>query len=360
VRILVVTTWYPSERNPVDGVFVQRHVEAIASRHDVHVVHVTAGEAGAAPQDPWPVTVLSRRPSRLPASLAALRRLAARWRPDVVHTMAFSALPAGAVLGRGRPWLHTEHWSGVSDPRSVSQTWARLARARHLLRLPDAVTTVSTYLGRAMAPFVAADRLLVVPNVVHGPAVPSPRPSLGPQQLNLLAVGSLNAIKNPVLAVDSLAVLRERGLDARLRWVGGGPLSEVVRSRAERLGLGATVELTGQVPPDALAEHHRWSSCFFLPTQHETFCLAGAEALAHGRPAVLGARGGQQDYMSPQVGALVADQSPHAYADALVDVRARLSDVEPEALASAVRTRFSLAAVADDFDRAYQLADERA
>ena len=362
MRVLAVTTWYPSPQDPVTGIFIKRHLEAIATRHDVYVAHLVRGVAGSpaahdeqAQGDP-PIKVLSLAPGSLFASAVALRSYAAEVQADVIHTMAFSSLPAGGLVRPGRAWVHTEHWSGISDPSSVSPGWVRAARARHLLRAPDVVTVVSSYLQEAVRPFARKGRVVVVPNVVFGPPQALDRSPQPAGRMNLLAVGSLNPIKNPILAVETVAELRRRGHDVHLRWVGSGALDGAMRAAARRLGVSERLELTGQLPPDALTAHYQWSTCFFLPTQHETFCLGGAEALLHGRPVVLGARGGQRDFVSRDLGSLVSEQSAAAFANALIEVHSRLADVAPERFAAPIRARFSPAVVAREFDRVYELA----
>jgi glycosyltransferase involved in cell wall biosynthesis len=196
-----------------------------------------------------------------------------------------------------------------------------------------------------------------VPNVVEGPRHLTPPPPGDP--LLLLAVGNLVPSKSPVLAVETLAELCRRGVDARLRWVGTGRLEATVRQAADRLGVTDRLELPGRVPPHQVGLEYARCQVFLLPTLHETFCVVAAEALLHGRPVVVGATGGQRDFVTPDVGELVPQQSAGAYADAVQSVRSRLGGVDPEALAAPVRSRFSAGAVADGFDAVYSLAHKR-
>ncbi|WP_432488730.1 glycosyltransferase [Kineococcus sp. SYSU DK018] len=345
MRIAVVTTWYPSSADGVEGVFVQRHVEALRRGHDVSVLHLASRPAAAQPGVRR--LVLDRRSPRSVAAALAAVRDAARG-ADVLHTHVFSTLLLVPPAGPWRPdvpWLHSEHWSGVSDPASAGPLWRGLAGARRVLDRPDAVTAVSRYLADAVVPFRRDRTCHVVPNVVPAPAMPAPPPA-GPV-LRLLAVGNLRPVKDPLLAVGVLAELRRRGVDARLRWVGAGPLEAAVRDRAAQLGVSGVLELLGRRAPAEFAGE--WAACdvFLLPSRHETFCVAGAEALAAGRPAVLGARGGARDFAGPGVH-LVAERTPAAFADAVQ--RAAAEHLPPERIAGPVRERFSPAAVAAALD----------
>ena len=340
MRIAAVTTWYPGPADPVEGLFVARHVAALRRDHDVRVLHLASRPA---PDEPGVRHLLVDR--RDPRSLLRAARAVARAAAgaDLLHTHAFSTLLlVPPARDRRVPWLHSEHWSGVSDPVSGGPVWARLAGARRLLDRPDAVTAVSSYLADAVRPFRRDGRCAVVPNVVPAPVALTTAP--GGARLRLFAVGNLRPVKDPLLAVAAVAELRRRGRDASLRWVGSGPLAQAVRARAAELGV--PLDLLGRVPPEEFEPE--WAGCdvFLLPSEYETFCVAGAEALVHGRPAVLGNRGGMTDFRGPGV-ALVPDRTPTAYADAVERVAA--AGTAPEEIAGPVRAVYSADAVADAF-----------
>ncbi|WP_369051997.1 glycosyltransferase [Kineococcus terrestris] len=353
MRVTLVTAWYPHAADPVEGVFVARHAAALGLDHDVRVLHLSSRPVPAhdpahdPARDPRVRHVHLDR--RSPASLARAQRevRAALRGADVLHTQVFPTLLALLPL-RPRPavpWVHTEHWSGVSDPASAGPVWHRLAGLRRALDRPDAVVAVSGYLADAVRPFRRDGRVAVVGNVVPAPPLVPPAPEPGPV-LRLLAVGNLRPVKDPLLAVEVVAELVRRGRDARLRWVGGGPLEAAVRERAAALGVTGRVELLGRRAPEEFAGE--WAACdvFLLPSRHETFGVAGAEALAHGRPAVLGARGGAADLAGPGAH-LVASRAVADWADAVQAAAAHPPD--PALVAARVRARSSPAAVAAGF-----------
>lgn len=332
--------------------FCLRQAEAIAANHDVKVLHIAPLGSSPVVMAGGDVTIIpasfSHPASVLPA-LREVRRLGRAWEPDMVHTMGFSSLVYGTSLRHVAPWVHTEHWSGAADPASVGPIWRAASASRHLLRLPETVTAVSTFLADALRPF--AREVAVVPNVVDGPITPPPQTT--ENRLNLLTVGALRSVKDPALAVRTVDELRRRGHDVHMRVAGSGPLEREVRALTSALHLDDRVSLLGQVPTEALEEHFAWSSAFLLTSHLETFSVAAAEALLHGRPVVLGAVGGQGDFVGPNSGELVAMRTPAAFADAVERVQARFRGADPEQLASPVRDRFSRVGVAAAFDRVY-------
>lgn len=369
MKILVIATWYPHTENPAEAPFNAEHVEAIRGQgHVVRVVHVRLGTALSMPEgtnDLWegvPVRRILADPKR-PASLLACQRLLARemaW-ADAVHTMAFSsilvALPAWSartMVGRGRPWVHTEHWNGVVNPASVSPLWQKLSGLRRVLRFPHVVTGVTGQLAAEMQRFARPHAARVVPCVVkgRGPVVPA----VFGKPLRLVAVGGLIERKRPLATIETVAWLRDHGTDTHLTWVGDGPQRAECGALIERLGLTDRVTLAGSVRPAEVAAHLSGSDLFFLPTAQENFFTSAAEALAAGRAVVATRVGGFSDYADDSNSRLVDDVSPEALGTAVVAAVAAFRDVPAADIAAPIRERFSPQAVGALFDDAYAAA----
>ena len=358
MRVLVVTSWFPSAERPSVAPFNLAHAKAIARDHDVRVVHAQFGGTDDVRTEDFGGLTVTRVPVNR-HSLAATRRGYRELRgqladADVVHSMAFSSLGVLAPLAprlRGR-WVHSEHWSGIANPRSVSAMWRRLAAARHLLRLPKAVSVVSSVLADVVARYTRANAVEVIPCVVAESFRASPQPAWQP--LHLVAVGGLVPGKRPHLAVETVAALVDAGEDVRLTWVGDGPLRSEVHAHAARLGLTDQVSLVGDVAPEKVSDHLRAANMFFLPTAYETFLTAGAEAIACGRPVVLPGTGGFVDYVTPDNGVLAAEPDPATLAAAIRAARDKFATTAPEALRATVIPRFSEAAVAARFTEFYR------
>jgi L-malate glycosyltransferase len=363
VRVLAVTTWFPTPVAPVVGVFVRKDVAALSAHHDVTVLHLAPPSAAASAPDTEDVdgvrvVRVAMDPRRLDHVLRAARAFR-RWekelRPDVVHSMAFSSLLPLALRRPDTPWVHTEHWSGLTAPDTVGPLWRLIAPLTRVLRLPGVVTAVCEYLARPIRDIRKDRPTLVVPCIVPLAEPLTPRRE-GASPLRLVAVGGLIDRKDPLTAVETVAELGRRGVVARLSWVGDGPLRRAVRDRARVAGVDDRVELVGSVPAEAVGTHVDEADVFLLPTRADNFCTAAAEALAHGRPVVVGHRGGQAEYVDDEVGALVYDQDAAAYADAVVAVRDRLEGVPAERIAARVGTRFSEDVVLSGYEQAYAAA----
>lgn len=358
MRILVITPWYPTIAAPISGVFVQRDAALVGASHEIELVHLvdphllTPADVAADAASPFPVHRVAMTRSHPGGPSAAWRRIRELSRGfDLVHTHAFQALLPFQGRRFAKPWVHSEHWSGIGDPSSLT-TRGRLVLqlTGRLLRRPDVVTAVSSHLLDQVQRFRRGATIIVPSVVPEGYPVPIVR---DPSALRLVAVGNLVDGKDPVLAVRTVQELRRRGVPTTLDWVGDGPL----RSQIEQLvGGDDGITLHGALDADGVSAALSSADVFLLPTRGETLCLSAIEAISHGRPVVLGARGGQRDYVTDQNGRLVTQRTPEAYADAVIEISADLDQLDPESVAATIRGRFSAPTVLRGYDAAYAQA----
>jgi glycosyltransferase involved in cell wall biosynthesis len=134
---------------------------------------------------------------------------------------------------------------------------------------------------------VEADKIAVIPNGVDEEFSPD-----GPSKDGapyLLFVGALQARKDPLTAIEALALVDS---DLRLVLVGRdkGAAADA-RRMATRLGLDGHVELAGHVDKLALAALYRGAEALVFPSRYEGFGLPVLEAMASGTPVVASSAG---------------------------------------------------------------------
>ncbi|WP_226532617.1 glycosyltransferase family 4 protein [Microbacterium paraoxydans] len=358
MRILMVTPWFPTLANPVAGVFVARDAALLAEVHDVHVIHLVDPTLLADGEDisadhPFTLERVPWSRSSVRDTLSAGKRLRSSMADaDVLHTHAFQALLPLAARKVTVPWVHSEHWSGIGDPDSLSQRGRAVLRATGgFLRRPDVVTAVSSHLSERIRTFRSGP-IRIVPSVVS-PVTALVAPPDDAHLIRLVAVGNLVDGKDPLLALATVQRLKEQGQEASLVWIGDGPLRSALESESAH---STALTLTGRQDAHGVARELDRADIFILPTRGETLCLAALEAIAHGRPVVIGSRGGQRDYISPENGRLVTDRTPDAYARAILDLWASKRSRTPESIAATIRDDYSPEAVLRGYTDAYREA----
>ena len=95
--------------------------------------------------------------------------------------------------------------------------------------------------------------------------------------------GRMSPEKKPQRSIQALKVLREKGIDARLVYVGGGPMWKTLREEAKDL----PVTFLGFIADrNKVAEILASADVSMAPGPIETFCLAALESLASGTPVI--------------------------------------------------------------------------
>lgn len=125
-------------------------------------------------------------------------------------------------------------------------------------------------------------------------------PRTGP--LRIITVGSLeNLYKGPDTLIDALARSVATGLDAELRFVGGGKQVASLKEQAHRAGLGSRVHFLGQLPSGVrIREELDRANLFVLPSRAEGLPRALIEAMARALPAIASNIGGIPELLQPE------------------------------------------------------------
>ncbi|MGV0746318.1 glycosyltransferase [Mycolicibacterium sp. XJ870] len=138
-------------------------------------------------------------------------------------------------------------------------------------------------------------------------------------QTLLVHCGRLSVEKHAHRSIDTVAALRDSGVDARLVVVGEGPM----RARLERQAARLPVAFTGYIGcRDTVATILASADVALAPGPHETFGLAALEALACGTPAVVSRTSALAEILTSDSGA-TADNDARAIAHAVTSVISR-------------------------------------
>jgi glycosyltransferase involved in cell wall biosynthesis len=352
LRVLCVTNMWPGDADPDFGAFVRSMCDALERE-------------GCAVD----VAAIDRRGGGPLRSIAKYARLTvdtvrqAR-RADVIY--AHFLFPTGAIAtlaGRlsGRPVVVTAHGQDVANlgRRALRRATAPVLRGAHT------VIAVSGYLAERIADAGPAPERMEIVNMGvdmdrFAPADrAAARARLGlPQDGPLvLAVGGLTARKNPLTLLQAFARLRAGSPDARLAFVGDGPLASTVDAGVRHLLLDDAVTRTGALPHEAVGDWVAACDVLAMVSRVEPLGVAALEALAGGRPVVVTEVGGAREVVpDPEAGRVVDPGDPTAIARALAEVLADPPDADacraaaaPHALAAqAAKVAAILRAAAGD------------
>jgi len=233
----------------------------------------------------------------LATSFLPALKIAREWKPDVIH--AHFAVPTGVLAASVSaltriPYVLTAHLGDV--PGGVPEQTSHLFRivdpfARIIWKRAAATTAVSSYVGAlARAAYPADPRV-----ILNGIAAPA-NTETAKTASKLLMVGRLSVQKNPLLAVESLALVRD--LPWTLDVIGDGPLRAPMEELARQKGVADRITFRGWLDARDVHAAMAESEMLFIPSLHEGLPMAAIEALHHGLVIVGSNIGGLADVLA--------------------------------------------------------------
>lgn len=309
MRVLVLN-WQDRENPRAGGAEIHLHETfgRLARRAGWEVTAVTSGWPGApshAELDGIRVVRAGGRHSYLLAVLPAVRRLLADGARFDVVVEDLNKVPVFSPRWAPAPvLLLVHHLFGATAFREASwpvaaATWL-LERPLGVLYqgLPVVAVSDSTRLD-LVARGLEADRIQVIPNGIDlahytpgsggGDGARFPEPTI-------LYLGRLKRYKRVDLLLEAVALLRDRGVPARLIVAGKGDHQGALQVRARRLGLGTDrVHFAGFVSEEEKLRLLRGAWVHALTSPREGWGIANLEAAACGTPTVASDAPGLRD-----------------------------------------------------------------
>ena len=132
------------------------------------------------------------------------------------------------------------------------------------------------------------------------------------ERYSIISVGSLAQMyKAPDIVLLAMEILKKRGINIHLTWLGDGIFKQDMVNLANKLGVDA--DFKGNVSSDIVYKNLSESDIFLLVSRTEGLPRAVVEAMAHGLPCIGSRVGGIPELLEPSV--LVEKENPEALAD---------------------------------------------
>jgi glycosyltransferase involved in cell wall biosynthesis len=356
MRVLVLSEFYPHEKNPHEGIFVREQLAPLANHADLRVLapamrylplprykilRAQQPPVGYFSDDLCPV---ARFPVWNPPVIAEVvapamhrrgsRAALGRWQftPDLIH--AFWAYRSGYVAARLQekyrcPLIITAEGSDI-------HTWLNEPRKRlkilHSLHRADALIAVSRALIEPMTNAgVAVTKMYHIPNGVDLQNFSYHPGALRTQLQNrlrsvslFLCVANFFPVKGHDVLIRALALLpKEAGA---LILIGDGPEKSSIEKLVQELQLTSRVFFAGKKPHEEIAEWMSAADALVIPSRNEGWPTVIFEAMACGLQVVGSAVGGISEALNAADDLLAPPEDPAALAAAMLRAIQRQPD----------------------------------
>ena len=341
MNVLFLTPWYPSEKDAMAGLFVQKHVEAVRAQGvDVRVIDATT----------W---------SGIWRAWRALQR--EKWMPDVVQLNVIQKQGLLALYLKRRyhiPYVIIEHWSGYLPENgqykrlSFIQKWLYRLIAKHA----ETLMTVSQRHAEAMQECGIRNKQWErINNVVDDFFFDRPKTEKQRYEpKTLLHISCFDeSAKNVKGLLRAAKALSEKRQDWQLVLVGTGIDYQEVRAYAESLEFpDGLLVWTGELTPREVANWMHQSDAFVLSSRYETYGVVLAEAAVAGVPILSTPVGIAEELADLIVPQEIAQNKPNRFAEFIETILWNSPQNTPPKNAD----RFSSEAIGKKLKSIYELA----
>lgn len=317
MRLLVLTSSYPTLENPGGGIFIRRLLEQLPGK--VRVTIVTPDTAAMKAMHelrsgwhvkwvryaPRPLQILANQPGGIPAALKAYP-----WLVLILPLWALAMFAVALRLAAGHDLIHA-HWSvcgligGVAGRLSgtpvlttlhgTDVAWAdRYAIFRLVLKLCIALNSRIVTVSPAMARRLHSrwprwrSRIQTIPNGIARDFfnVGADREWDGERAFVFTTVGNLVPSKQIHHILHAFKRLADAGRVVRLVIAGDGPCRSELQQYVQSSGLGSKVEFLAAIPPDRVPAVLSQSHALVLASAREGRSTIVMEAMAAGTAVI--------------------------------------------------------------------------
>ena len=384
LKVLFLPAWYPHRGDPMLGLFVQRHAEAVKDYAEVSVLAVVADEKARQSYEVETkmdkgftelIIYYKKHQSAfgflstfingyryLTAHLAGWKILQQTgFRPDInhVHILTRAGLMALYFKIRyGIPYVITEHWSRYLPHNRSYGGGVHQKLTEKVIRNAAGISTVSEALKKGMEDSgLHHSNWKIIPNVVDTKRF---YPMTEKRDANKIRFSHISCFeeqsKNMSGILRAAKKLMDEGLDFELLMIGDGPDLRQTKELSEQLDLQKHIRFTGVLEGDELV--NEMASCHFsvIFSHYETFAIVIPENLSMGIPVIATRVGGIPEVLPERFGKLVSPGNEDELAQAIKEMMRDYTQYDAEEMHEYVVENYSVEEIGKNFRAFYQTA----
>lgn len=379
MNILILPSWYVSEKDPVNGSFFREQALALKKAgHNVYVIDATLQSRknyfskrnfrllkyedeglkvysnvmpalGFGNNHPVIYKIFKKKAF---TALKAMRKDGVEI--DLIHAHSF--FPAGTVAVDIKkefniPFVITEHSSALLKREVDEFDKAHLNRT---LKQCERFICVSKRLGEEVKAITGYEGdIEVIPNMVSNEFKLQCNEKLS-DEFKFISIGRLDEGKNHILLLKAFNSTFKGNPKVKLDIVGEGLLKDKLKEYIEANSLEDQVRLLGSKTRKETARLLNKSQVFVLPSLYETFGVTYIEALACGKPIIGTRNGGAESIIKEYNGILVDNNDEEALYKSLVKIYKEYDSFKEEEISRKALKEYSEESVCESLLETYE------
>lgn len=364
LHILFLSSWYPSRIFPTNGDFVQRHAEAVATKHKVTVIHVVTDSNIKSTEYfnneinnvitkliylPKYTNQLVKLFHFFKAYLSAIKEIKSI---DLVH--ANITFPIGLVAlylkwFLNKTYIISEHWSDYQFPLNISISFLRKMTTKLIVKNASFVCPVTNNLQKHMIDFGLKGNYFSVPNVVKGSIF-----NINNINTNKFVITHISdmddSIKNISGIINVISKLQIKISNLEFNLIGEN--SKKYKQLIESMDI-KNVHIIGNIPHNEVANYLKKSNVFVLFSNYENLPCVILESFSCGVPVVSTRVGGINEYFPENFGYLISVKDELSLEKSILKIYNKEIKLNKKLMHSYAEENFGINTISNIFTKLY-------
>jgi glycosyltransferase involved in cell wall biosynthesis len=379
MKVLFLSSWYPTRINPFNGDFIERHALAVSGICNTAVLHVQSDSIRG------PVFEIVERKHEMLEIIIYFKRCNSRiilfarlmnliryvrgyiigfrilrkkfGKADIIH--ANIIYPAAIVAWlyskfSGLPYIISEHWTLYLSEgnRNIPALWI----TRRAVRRAFAVTPVTFDLELALRKHGYRSNYFIVPNVVDTGIFKPGQAPVPSERIKLLHVSSMKEEQKNIMGIlRTIKRLSEIRGDFMITFIGSA--QEHQKALARKLEIPERmIVFIEEMTHAEVAANMQQSHVLVMFSRTENLPCVILEALSCGLPVISSDVGGIRDWIGGNTGILVESENEDRLLLGLIFMLNNYSKYDRDYLHQYAIQNFSMEIIAGRFYRIYEKA----
>lgn len=343
MRVLVLASWYPSEKKPLNGIFFKEQAEALKKYGlDIVVLNIEltsimniirkSPQIGLSINNENNINVYRYKSYNFFPKLYSfyikyyshlirkcIKKIESKeGKIDIIHI--HSAFDGGIAYSKSRvniPYVITEHSSryhrGIINSSENKLLYDAFSKASKVIAVSKGLEEkIKCYCSNEISPIIVPNLVKISENEI--------KLDLNKKKFRFFSLAFLNTYKGMDILINAFRINKDL-LDSVELFIGGdGPEKENLIELIRENKLENNIFLLGELSREEVAVNMKNCNAFVLASRVETFGIVFIEAMSQGKPVIGTKTGGPDTFINEQVGITVDIDDTEGLAKAIRDI----------------------------------------
>lgn len=371
-HILFLPRWYPNRYDPMWGLFVKKHAEAVSLLNQVSILYLHPIDNGQNQTEfieekkdhlytlyiyyPKPNTQIAYFFTFFMLYFKGIKMIEKRRKVDLVHVHILTRMGLLAWITsftRRWPYVVTEHWSRYLPSVNIYAGSLRKLLTKWVVKRAQVIMPVTSNLKEAMESHgLYNSNYQIVPNVVDDSFFNTKFNESATKRVIHVSTFE-DRSKNISGIIEAIKEISASRQDFKMVFIGEGIDFKRMKALVKDLGLNEMIEFTGLLEKEALVKEYARASFMIINSNYENMPVVINEAMACGLPVLSTNVGGISEHLDSSKGVLIHPNDTLQLLEQFNWMLNHYSDYNKAAIREYAETLFSSRAVCRKLNNIY-------